>query len=480
MVFDGCLTRVDYTIGAIGMDAQKITVAVLACKNCGAPMHPDPANSAFACPFCGVSLPYSEYTRSGARPLKYKHRRNELQDGLVKLTRVAIMEGLPKKTDLLAFTDPAVRWGHTFADYVRTIDRRAYVTRRDRFTFAFVCTHCGADVECTSTETMYQCMHCGTIYGLDDLANMGLAGAPQIVGNQSMVPSQCLPFSISLPQAQTRIRHLVSLNSELFAGFDVDEMLRTHQLQAVYTPGMICDVALRVQAEYKHKQQDFYLELVDWVLPRDTGIDIDLLDRIGVWDFNEAGPFVPDLVLGDVTICACTNFASKIGMLDSLLAFNAAKQIEARYDAQNVELIRWSRDYVEHQSATIALPVYQLEQLDGQKGGMRILVNGQNGRVVAVVHRGGKDQYCELAAETDGRVDGERTMRSLPVPIQYVKPSHLYAVLPLQAAFGGKAKVLASQDGQGAPSIPSVSVVSGASGKSGGGKKSLFARLFGR
>jgi len=420
------------------MEPKTVSLAVLACSTCGAPMHPDAGKAAFYCPFCGHTIPYSDKTVRSARPLKYKHHQVEVQDGLIKLIRVAVLGGV---IDDLAESDPmnpAVRWQRSFRDRVAAIDRRAYVTRRDRFEFDFTCDHCGAPVHGTSTQTMFTCEHCGSVYGLDDLSDLGLDALPQIVGNQSMVPSQHLAFALSRKQAEARIRYLVSQNPGFFSAFNVEALLRAGELDAVYTPASLCDLALRTTSSSNLGDAEFYMEWIDWTLPRDTGLDIGLLDRMAPWDFNDAGVFIPEFVMGDVTICAATNFESKLGILYSLAHRAATEAITERYGAQRLSLILWSHDLVEHQSALIALPVYYLECLTGPGEGLRVMVNGQTGAVVAAVRQSGVESFFGLPGAGDGRVDGERSMRSAPVPVAYEKPSHLYRVLSPEEAFGRK------------------------------------------
>ena len=381
------------------MVPEKIHIALVACASCGAPMHPDPSREAFSCPYCGHVVPYADHTLRGMRPLVYKHRAVPMEDGLLKLIRVAVLTGV--QSDLKGHNDPSTpeaRWARSFEEYVASIDRRAYVTRRDRFEFTFICSFCGGEVAGSSTQTMYECEHCGAVFGLDDLSEMGLDALPQIVGNNSMVPSKCLPYRLGSVQAQARIRYLVAQNPDLFAGHDVEGMLRA------------------------------------------------LLDRMQPWDFNEAGVFIPDLVVGDVTICAATNFADKLGVINALAARTATEEIELHYGAQRLSLVRWGRDLVEHQSGLIALPVYYLEEHDGVGGGMRVMVNGQTGAVQAVVREGGVERCSGLPGSTDGRVDGERTMRSMPVPVRYERPSHLYRVLSPQEAFGWRAGRVHARD----------------------------------
>ncbi len=422
------------------MAPDTVTIAVIACPTCGGPMNPDPARQAFFCPFCGHETPYSASAVTGARPLVFKHRPAEIHEGLLKLIRVAVLSGVHEDVAESNPMDPAVRWHRSFQSYVASIDRRAYITRRDRFAFSITCPHCGAPIQATSTQSMFECDYCGSIFGLDDLSDFGLDKLPQIVGNQSMVPSKCLPFKLNPRQAQARIRYLLSRFPDFFLPFDVDSMLRHNLLNAVYTPAALCDLALRTHTKSNLGTVEFYQEWVDWALPRDTGLDIALFERIAPWDFNEAGTFAPDLVLGDVVICAATNYASKLGIINSIAAQVAADSIVQRFGAQRLDLILWSHDLINHQSGLIALPVYFLEQLNENGDGMRIMVNGQSGAVSAVVRQSKRERYCDIPGSSDGRVDGERTMRSDPVPIKYEKPSHLYRVLSPQEAFGRKFK----------------------------------------
>lgn len=465
------------------MDTQKITLAILACPSCGAPMHPDAGKSAFSCPYCGRVMPYSDHVVQTARPLKYKHRDVPMEDGLIKLIRVAVLSGVHET--LREYTnpmDPGIRWARSFDEYVASIDRRAYVTRRDRFEFTFICSHCGGEVAGSSTQTMYECGNCGSVYGLDNLSELGLDLLPQIVGNQSMVPSICLAYKLGPVQAQTRVLQLVAQNPGFFAGFDVAGMLRAGMLRAVYTPASLSDLALRVTTDSNLGNAEFYMEWIDWVLPRDAGLDLALVDRMQPWDFNEAGPFVPDLVMGDVTICAATNFASKLGIINSIAAHRATEAIIQRFGPERLELIRWSHDLIEHQSGLIALPVFYLELHDGAGGGLRIMVNGQSGAAHAAIREDGRERFFGLPGMGDGRVDGERSMISVPVPVRYEKASHLYRVLTPQEAFGRNVRKMGGTAAYGAAQAQNAAAIStqnAAETPAQQKKKGLFGRPFG-
>ena len=101
------------------------------------------------------------------------------------------------------------------------------------------------------------------------------------------------------------------------------------------------------------------------------------------------------------------------------------------------------------------------------------MVNGQTGAVQAAVREDGRERTCGLAGASDGRTDGERTMRSAPVPIHYERPSHLYRVLSPEEAFGGKIRKMGG-------SAATETVRGGASAEQPAKKHSLFSRLRGK
>ena len=76
-----------------------ITVGILRCDVCGAPMYPNPAKQAFCCPFCGN---VSAYGMQQSR-MKHEHRKLEFtEEGYFSLKRVAILTPVSVKEELLA------------------------------------------------------------------------------------------------------------------------------------------------------------------------------------------------------------------------------------------------------------------------------------------------------------------------------------------------------------------------------------------
>ena len=126
-----------------------ITVGILRCDVCGAPMYPNPAKQAFCCPFCGN---VSAYGMQQSR-MKHEHRKLEFtEEGYFSLKRVAILTPVSVKEELLAKR----KW-RTFDELVQLFDRRAFVTYKNKKEFSFACPACGAPVYGNSVMSMFEC-----------------------------------------------------------------------------------------------------------------------------------------------------------------------------------------------------------------------------------------------------------------------------------------------------------------------------------
>ena len=131
-----------------------ITVGILRCNVCGAPMYPNPAKQAFCCPFCGNM---SAYGMQQSR-MKHEHRKLEFtEEGYFSLKRVAILTPVSVKEELLAKR----KW-RTFDELVQLFDRRAFVTYKNKKEFSFACPACGAPVYGNSVMSMFECRYCGS------------------------------------------------------------------------------------------------------------------------------------------------------------------------------------------------------------------------------------------------------------------------------------------------------------------------------
>ena len=85
------------------MNTETISLGILRCDACGAPMYPNPARQAFYCPFCGNEAPFGKRQPR----LRYNHRKLEItEEGYICLKRVAVMTRPSGNEELLA----ARRW----------------------------------------------------------------------------------------------------------------------------------------------------------------------------------------------------------------------------------------------------------------------------------------------------------------------------------------------------------------------------------
>ena len=132
-----------------------ITVGILRCNVCGAPMYPNPARQAFCCPFCGNESAYGPQLPR----MKYEHKKLEFtEEGYFSLKRVAVLTSLSSVDDDLL----AKRKWRTFDELVQLFDRRAFVTNKNRKEFSFGCPACGAPVQGNELMSMFECRYCGT------------------------------------------------------------------------------------------------------------------------------------------------------------------------------------------------------------------------------------------------------------------------------------------------------------------------------
>ena len=69
----------------------KITVSVLACMKCGAPMYPDMTKGGMSCAYCGHLVPFAHTGEDFEPRMTYRHQPIEIIDGYLKLGHVAIM-----------------------------------------------------------------------------------------------------------------------------------------------------------------------------------------------------------------------------------------------------------------------------------------------------------------------------------------------------------------------------------------------------
>ena len=405
------------------MNADTISLGILRCNTCGAPMYPNPARQAFYCPFCGNESPFGQHLPR----LRYGHRKLEVtEEGYICLKRVSVMTVPSGREELLT----ARRW-RTFDELVRTFDRRAFVTYKHRKEFSFSCPACGADVSGNSTMSMFACEYCGTKFSFEDAAEHGYIKVARIIGYEGMLPGQCLPYEVSPDQAETYIRSLASRYRNELEGFPIDHLLRQGKLLAIYAPGRLWDRQFLLEVSVGSRLSKFYVEWINWVSLCNS-LDGEAFDRLQPWNFDKAGPLNPEYVEGDVRLMATLNDNEELELRDALITKRLREEISAACHSKGSRIRRWGYDFIKHKNGTIAMPVYYLEYRDPENHRcLNILVNGQTGKTVAAAGVNGEDFYCELASGRFIPMTGECSMHAKPVAVEYVKPKFLYKTVPV-------------------------------------------------
>ena len=217
-----------------------ITVGILRCDVCGAPMYPNPAKQAFCCPFCGN---VSAYGMQQSR-MKHEHRKLEFtEEGYFSLKRVAILTPVSVKEELLAKR----KW-RTFDELVQLFDRRAFVTFKTKKEFSFACPACGAPVYGNSVMSMFECRYCGSRYSFEDAAEHGYIKVARIIGYEGMLPDQCLPYEVTPEQAEVYIRRLAERYNLEQGGFPVNALLRQKKITGCLRTGKIMGPEVSVRS----------------------------------------------------------------------------------------------------------------------------------------------------------------------------------------------------------------------------------------
>ena len=398
-----------------------ITLGILRCNVCGAPMYPNPARQAFCCPFCGN---VSDYGPQLPR-MKYEHKNLEFtEEGYFSLKRVAVLTPLSVNDGLLA----SRKW-RTFDELVQLFDRRAFVTIKNRKKFSFACPACGAPVEGNSVMSMFECQYCGAKYSFEDAAEHGYIKIARIIGYEGMLPRQCLPYEITPEQAAVYIRSLTERYNLEQDGFPVNRLLGQGKLLAVYAPGRLWDRKFLLDVLMNGSPARLYVEWINWVSLFNS-LDAETFDRLQPWNFEKAGPLVPEYAEGDVRLMATLNDNDELELRQALLKKRLTEEISEAYGVREPRILKWGDDFIRHKNGTIAMPVYYIEYRDQEnRRCLNIMVNGQTGKTVASVSVSGKERCCELTPGKFTDMTGECSMHAKPVKVKYVKPAFLYEAI---------------------------------------------------
>ena len=398
-----------------------ITVGILRCNVCGAPMYPNPARQAFCCPFCGN---VSAYGTQQPR-MKYAHKKLEFtEEGYFSLKRVAILTPLSVHKELLA----GRKW-RTFDEVVQLFDRRAFVTYKNKKEFSFDCPTCGAPVRGNDLMSMFECQYCGTKYSFEDAAEHGYIKIARIIGYEGMLPKQCIPYEVTANEAEVYIRSLAERFNLEQDGFPVNSLLRQGKMLAIYAPGRLWDRKFLLDVSMNGSLSKLYVEWINWVSLCNS-LDSETFDRLQPWNFEKAGPLVPEYVEGDVRLMATLNDNDELELRQALLAKRLSEEISEAYHVKEPRILKWGDDFIKHKNGTIAMPVYYLEYRNlPNRRCLNIMVNGQTGKTVASVSKNGEEHCYEMTPGKFTDTTGECSMHAKPVKVKYVKPGFLYEAI---------------------------------------------------
>lgn len=425
------------------------------CTNCGGAMYADQKTASYQCPYCGSSVPWCDdnYYRYRELPILFRHKPVQVVDGLLKLGNVDITEKLPqlfegtisKYARLLSVEEKLALW-----------DQTTTAAFAGSFIVQFTCPFCGAEVTGDSTQNIFTCKACGNKIGVAEALKPGAYKKEYVMGvGAENVPHKAIPFRITLEEAQTSARELVHTFANDFSGQDMEERI-AKTMTAAYIPFSLADLSLKVNASSNKGEFMTYQEIVDWACPETTLYDIRLLDYLDPWDFGEVTAFDPAFAEGVFRIAALANNSSRVDVINYLLAERIPQDLKSVFALKDAEVINCARDFREHKSSTVLLPVYYLDKRvsDGKKDmQVRLAVNGQTGKVAAsfvqVLTESGslladvagsmagcrdKEFYRTVTPKTSKPLSAESTIRMEPKPIRKVRKPFLHEVLPFDKA----------------------------------------------
>lgn len=181
--------------------------------------------------------------------------------------------------------------------------------------------------------SMFECRYCGSRYSFEDAAEHGYIKVARIIGYEGMLPDQCLPYEVTPEQAEVYIRRLAERYNLEQGGFPVNALLQQKKLLAVYAPGRLWDRKFLLEVAMNGSQSKLYVEWLNWVSLFNS-LDAETFDRIQPWNFEKAGPFVPEYVEGDVRLMATLNDNDELELRQALLAKRLTEEISETFDVK--------------------------------------------------------------------------------------------------------------------------------------------------
>ena len=220
----------------------------------------------------------------------------------------------------------------------------------------------------------------------------------------------------------------------------------------MYIPVALADLRMMVSFPGKgmKKESLVYYEVLDWPYPKTHYVDVPLMGLLEPWDFSKVVPFDPAMEEGNFRIVAVEGIQKDSAVIDKLAYSIAGNDAESAFGFSKTSMRQWSRKVRKHESALMLVPVFYVDRpiSDGREGEqVRIAVNGQTGRAVAVVFDEKRDTHVVAPLNPSVHLSSESTVHATPVEVRYVKSPFLYEIVRIG---GNAAAIGATTASQGA------------------------------
>ena len=415
---------------------QDQDTTAIKCKECGSPSYFDQKAGGFICPYCGNFTPWESADYSYTLDMVFRHRPIPVEDGLIKLTHVG---KTLRDVEDMRYPDEMMQRTRSLSDLLQNHDKGTFEKWDQREEISFECPDCGGIITGFTTQSVFICEYCGNKIMATEVFASGAYGENLIFGYDFNMFKQALPFKITRAQAVEQLRRLVRENRDDFAGEDIEQRIES-DLQAIYLPYLVEDFSLRTIVDTERGRFNLYHDRINWGLPQSTLFDIYLLNKLNPWDYGETAPFTPAFLEKDVQIFAPMNDEQLWTEPYRILYRDIPEMLNSEFGLNDVELLKWMTDSRRHQNSGINLPIWFLDKASEAKESdlqIRMAVNGQTGKAVALFLQAGKKDYTRtLDLYPPPEMSDESTIYSQPIAIEYKKEPFLFQASDINQVLG--------------------------------------------
>ena len=221
-------------------------------------------------------------------------------------------------------------------------------------------------------------------------------------------------------------------HADAFAKHDMNDCI-DNQMTLAYLP--IAAVDLHVMTAFPgglfRKDTLIYSELINWAYPKTDFFDMPLLSLLEPWDYSEAEHFDPAMQEGDFRVAAAVGLINDNVLVNEVGRYVVGNDLQEAFGLNPKKMKSWARNIRKHGSGLMLVPVYYFDRpaSDGRKGEqVRMAVNGQTGRVAAVVFDENKEARFVSPLGSNVHLSAESTVHANPIEVRYKKSPHLYEI----------------------------------------------------